>query len=131
MTTSQKLESFINAELKDALLYKTLANSAPNSQAKMLLLEFAQDEENHAQNFRYLYKCITGREYFPQEPEVKIEGSFKDILRERILDESADYRKYGEQYLETNNNYKLKRAYYRARTDENVHALRIIDILLQ
>ena len=62
-------------------------------------------------------------------PEIKmpvISDSYKNILRERVLDESGDFRKYGEQYLQENVNIMLKDAYYRARTDENVHALRLL-----
>ncbi|MGN0383189.1 MAG: hypothetical protein ACI4DS_02885 [Eubacterium sp.] len=58
-----------------------------------------------------------------------LQGNYKDILRDRVLDESGDFRKYGEQYLSTNCNQRLKEAYYRARTDEAVHALRLLYML--
>lgn len=126
MTTPQKLQMYINAELGDAALYRELAEIAPNDEYRQLLLEFAEDEQSHADRFKKIYKMLTGRSYNPIVQKPKIEDSFYDILRERVLDESGDFRKYGEQYIITNNNSELKNAYYLARTDENVHALRLL-----
>jgi rubrerythrin len=129
MTTPQKLQMYISAELGDAALYTELSKMAPNDEYRQLLLEFAEDEQSHAQRFKKIYKMLTGRSYNPIVPEPVLEGSFNDILRDRVLDESGDFRKYGEQYMITNNNKELKNAYYIARTDENVHALRLLYML--
>jgi len=129
MTVPQKLQMYITAELGDAELYKELSKIAPNDEYRQLLLEFSADEQAHAVRFQKIYKMITGRAYNPVVPKPVIEGSFNDILRDRVLDESGDFRKYGEQYIITNNNNELKNAYYLARTDENVHALRLLYML--
>jgi len=129
MTTAQKLQMYINEESGAAALYRELAKVAPNDEYAQLLLEFAEDEQGHADTFRKIYRSMTGRSYTPEIRKPQLMGDFYDILHERILDESGDYRKYGEQYLLTTNNDMLKEAYYRARTDENVHALRLLYML--
>ena len=129
MTTAQKLQMYIDAELGDSMLYKELAKYAPNDMDRQLLIEFSEDEQSHADNFKKIYRTLTGRSYNPDIKPPVLTGSFDDILRDRVLDESGDFRKYGEQYITTVNNDMLKDAYYRARTDENVHALRLLYML--
>jgi Uncharacterized conserved protein len=129
MTLAQKLQMYIDAELGDSALYNELSKVAPNDEDRKLLIEFAEDEESHAETFKRIYRNITGKSYNPVVKEPKLSGSFKDILRDRVLDESGDFRKYGEQYIQTKRNDMLKDAYYRARTDENVHALRLLYML--
>lgn len=129
MSVPQKLQMYINAELGDSELYKELAKIAPNPTQKQLLMEFSEDEAAHAEDFKKIYRVLTGRAYYPTVKPVVLEGTYEDILRDRVLDESGDFRKYGEQYISTCNNDMLKNAYYRARTDENVHALRLLYML--
>lgn len=124
-----RLRTYIDAELKDSALYKALSMMAPNDDDRQLLMEFAEDERNHAITFQRLYRSMTGRSYNPTIGTPQIIGSYKDILRERVIDESGDFRKYGEQYLQTKHSEDLKNAFYRARTDENVHALRLLYML--
>ncbi len=129
MTTAQKLQMYINAELGDAALYRELSKSANDETDKNLLLEFAEDEQSHADEFKRIYSMMTGGSYNPIVTPPVINHPFEEILRERVLDESGDFRKYGEQYILTDKNNILKNAYYRARTDENVHALRLLYML--
>lgn len=125
----QKLQTYITAELGDAALYRALSEMAPNEKDRRLLYEFANDEQSHADEFQRIYRSMTGRRYNPTLPPPDLSDGYRDILRDRVLDESGDFRKYGEQYLQTNQNQALKTAYYRARTDENVHALRLLYLL--
>ena len=129
MSTMQKLQMYIEAELHDAELYKELAKIAPNEGYRQLLIEFSEDEQSHADTFKKIYRMMFGKSYNPVVKAPEIRGSFEEVLRERILDESGDFRKYGEQYIQTQRNDVLKNAYYRARTDENVHALRLLYML--
>jgi len=126
MTTTEKLETYIKAELGDAALYKELSKIAPSDEDRKLLLEFSADEQSHADEFKRIYTMLTRKTFNPEIKTPVISDSFKNVLRERVLDESGDFRKYGEQYLQENVNTMLKDAYYRARTDENVHALRLL-----
>ena len=125
----QRLQTYITAELGDASLYRELAKTAPNENDRQLLLEFADDEQSHATEFQHIYRTMTGRSYHPYVPQPELKGTFREILRDRVLDESGDFRKYGLQYIQTVRNDVLKDAYYRARTDENVHALRLLYML--
>jgi len=129
MTTIEKLETYIKAELGDAALYKELSKMAPSEEDRKLLLEFSADEQSHADEFKRIYTMLTRKSYNPEIAPPVITDSYKNVLRERVLDESGDFRKYGEQYLITNINIALKDAYYRARTDENVHALRLLYLI--
>lgn len=126
MTTTEKLETYIKAELGDAALYKELSKIAPSDEDRKLLMEFSQDEQSHANEFKRIYTMLTRKNFNPEIKTPVISDSYKNVLRERVLDESGDFRKYGEQYLQENVNTTLKDAYYRARTDENVHALRLL-----
>jgi len=129
MSTAQKLQMYIDAELGDSALYYELAKIAPDETDRQLLLEFSEDEHSHADTFKRIYRSLTGRSYNPVIKQPVISDSFENILRDRVLDESGDFRKYGEQYILTEKNNELKDAYYRARTDENVHALRLLYML--
>ena len=128
-SVTQNLRTYINAELGDSALYRTLSSMAPNNDDRELLLEFAEDEQSHADTFKHIYRQMTGRSYNPAVNPPILSGSYEDILRDRVIDESGDFRKYGEQYITTFKNEELKNAYYRARTDENVHALRLLYML--
>lgn len=129
MSTPQKLQIYINAELGDAALYRKLANMAPYLGYRDLLNDMAEDEQTHADDFKAIYKTLTGKSYNPPIPVPELNGTFEEILRDRVLDESGDYRKYGNQYIITENNSALKTAYYKARTDENLHALHLLYML--
>lgn len=125
----KRLQSYITAELKDASLYRELSRLAPCDGDKKLLLEFAVDEECHAEEFKKIYRSITGKCFNPEIEPIEIKDKYRSVLKERVFDESGDFRKYGEQYIQTQKNTALSRAYYRARTDENVHALRLLAML--
>lgn len=124
-----RLRTYIDAESKDSALYRALSTMAPDDDDRQLLMEFAEDEHNHAVTFQRIYRSMTGRSYNPTIGTPQIIGSYPDILRDRVIDESGDYRKYGEQYIHTKTNEELRNAYYHARTDENVHALRLLYML--
>ena len=129
MTTIERLETYIKAELGDSALYKELSKIAPNDEDRKLLMEFSEDELSHANEFKRIYTMMTRKSFNPEIETPVITDSFKNILRERVLDESGDFRKYGEQYMQQNINIMLKDAYYRAMVDENVHALRLLYML--
>ncbi|SDO06807.1 ferritin family protein [Acetanaerobacterium elongatum] len=126
-TTCQRLRTYIDAELKDAALYRELAKKAPVDDA-MMLLEFAQDEQRHAEEFQCIYQTMNGCPYAPNVQAPNLNAPYRDILLRRVLDESNDYRKYGDQNLLCPNS-PLRNAYCQAQTDENVHALRLLYML--
>lgn len=126
----KRLQSYINAELHDAELYKILAKSSPNEETRNILLRFADDEQKHADEFLRIYKMMTGYTFEPEPLPVTENGSFRSILKNRILDETKDSEKYRSEYLKTSDNFHLKRAFFNAFNDELRHAIEIIYILI-
>ncbi len=124
----QRLQGYIEAELHDAALYRALAQQASSEIDRQLLLEFAEDEQSHAQGFQQLYRQMFNRSYTPAVPAPKPDEPYVDMLRGRVLDESGDFRKYNLAHQEAKTD-ALKQALYRALTDENVHALRLLYLL--
>lgn len=123
--TLQKLKTYIKAELGNSMLYRVLARMAPDRNGKQLLMEFAEDEQAHAEKFQKIYRNMTGRSYNPEIEPPDISMGYRKIVLDRILDESGDFRKYNRDYAEECKNMKLKKAYYNAAVDENVHAQRL------
>lgn len=125
MNLIQQLKEYIQAELNDSALYRELSKNAPSQDAK-LLQEFSADELRHAREFQGVLASMTGCKF---SPEVRVnipKGSYRDILLDRVLDESGDFRKYGQQYLITCQNDCLRDIFFRAHLDEGVHAMRLL-----
>jgi len=120
----QNIEEYINDEIKDSKYYAILASKAPTQRAKDLLMEFSSDELKHSKNMMRAYCMITGKKYTPpvvEEPQVP---SYNEALKVRILAETSDYKKYGEQYLKACVPW-LKDLFYMTRTVEAQHAMRM------
>lgn len=126
----KKLQKYINSELHDAELYRTLAKSLPNEESKNIIMKFADDEQKHADEFLRIYKMMTGYSFEPEPAKVTENGSYRSIMKNRIADETKDSEKYRNEYINTNDNYHLKRAFFNAFNDEIRHAIEIIYILI-
>lgn len=118
------LEEYIRDELRDSRYYYILSIKAPTQRARELLLEFSRDERMHAENFMNAYYRITGRTYRPPIIEDPTVPDYEEALKERILAETADYKKHGEQYLCSRSTY-FKDLFFMTRTVEAQHAMRI------
>lgn len=126
----KRLQEYINAELHDAELYRILAKSAPNEETRTILLRFAKNEQEHSDEFLRIYKLMTGYTFEPEPLPITESGSYRSILKNRILDETKDSDKYRREYMKINDNFKLKRAFFNAFNDELRHAIEIIYILI-
>ncbi len=120
----EDLAEYIQDEMQDAAYYQKLAKLAPTNRAKSIILEFSKDESTHAKNFQEAYKMLTGNYYTPQPLEPIVIKNYNDALKIRILAETNDYKKYGEQYLKAPNKY-FKDLFFTTRTVEAQHAMRI------
>ncbi len=118
------LQEYIHDELKDSRYYAILAEKAPVQRAKQLLLEFSDDEKMHAHNFQKAYYMLTGQYYQPAVEEPQVSADFCEAVKARIIAESGDFKKYGEQYLKAPNKY-LQDLFYMTRTYEGIHAMRM------
>lgn len=118
------LREYIEDELRDSLYYEELSQLAPTKRARDLLLEFSSDERMHAENFMRAYRIVTGRGYTPPRIEPPEIPRYDEALKQRIIAETNDYKKYGEWYLRIPDPY-LRMLFFETRTDEARHAMRI------
>ena len=118
------IEEYINDEVEDSIYYCELSKIAPTNLSKDLLLEFSNDEKSHAENFKQAYYYMTGRMFVTKLIEPPKISEYKEALKIRMLAETKDYKKYGEQYLLAPNKY-LKDLFFMTRTVEAQHAMRI------
>ncbi|MCW2278105.1 ferritin-like domain-containing protein [Heliophilum fasciatum] len=118
------LEEYINDERCDSRYYAIMAANAPTARAAKLLMEFSREEALHAQCFMDAYRMITGCPYCPKPVCDPCVPEFTEAVKARIIAETADYKKYGEQYLKACNSH-LKNLFFMTRTDEAKHAMRM------
>ena len=118
------IKEYIQDELGDSEYYKALANYAPTARARMILMDFSSDEAGHAHNLMRAYKQLTGKDYIIKKVEQPQIPEFEEAIKQRILAETKDYKKYGEHYLTAPTAY-LKDLFFMTRTDEAVHAMRM------
>ena len=130
LTTAQRIRMYIEDEERDAIIYKQLSNMATSTKAREILFELTSDEQAHSDSFKKIYHAITGRNYTPLVIPPELNGTFKDVIINQILEEADSFRKYEEQYQLNTKNKLFRDAYFRAKTDEQVHANKLIYILL-
>jgi len=118
------LEEYIQDEMQDSAYYRELAKFAPTDLSRDIILEFSMDEAMHAENFQKAYYMLTGRRYIPKPLEPIVIDDYEDALKLRIIAETGDYKKYGEQYLKAPTKY-LRDLFFMTRTDEARHAMKI------
>jgi rubrerythrin len=122
---ARNLAEYIQDEMSDCMYYMELADRAPTARSKDLLMQFSRDEMMHAERFMEAYRRITGKEYVPtQESPPMVPANYMEALNQRILAETADYQKYGEQYLSATDRY-FRNLFFETRTSEAQHAMRI------
>ena len=127
---TQQLRTNILSKLNDAALYRELAKQAPRDDV-IPLLEIANDDEQQAEDFQCIYQSLTGCGFDPIADTPTLEEPYRDILRNRVLAESEDFRKYGEQSLGCRQNPQLQNALACASINQNVHALNLLALLSQ
>jgi rubrerythrin len=127
----EKIYLSIEEELRAAAYYRALAEAAPDQFAADMLSEFANDEREHAYQLQRAYERITGDNYSPPHEEYEFEltaEDYEEALEKRVLEETADFKKYKDYYLMTNNQY-LRDIFFNAMHDESYHATRELYLL--
>ncbi|TDX53251.1 ferritin family protein [Orenia marismortui] len=121
----QEMYLSIENELRDSAYYRALADIAPNEFAAEMINEFAKDEREHAYQLQKAYERLTGDKFLSQyEYEFELDAQdYQEYLEKRVIDETADYKKYKSYYLMTNNPY-LRDIFFNAMHDEMQHAVR-------
>jgi len=123
-----RLLEYIEDESTDALYYQELAKKAHNDQAKELILEFGADEAKHAEQFKQVYLLIAGVEPELKPIETPKVPSYCEAVKYRILPESNDFVKYGQEYLDAPDN-ELKQLFYLTGAEEAKHGMRLSSLL--
>jgi hypothetical protein len=118
------IQEYIHDEMKDSRYYSILAQQAPTQRAKDILTGFSQDEWMHARQLMNAYQMLTGQMYTPGVVEEPVIPEYNEALKVRVLNETSDYKKYGEKFLAACGPW-LKDMFFLFRTDEGTHAMRM------
>lgn len=124
------IEKYIYEETAASKCYKELSITAPSRLSKEMLMGFSEDEQIHAENFKKAYYYLTGRIISSKNTFLLIDSeaidinNYGDSLKSRLLSETKDYKKYGEQYLNAPNKF-LKDLFFVIKSAEAQHAMRI------
>ncbi|MDN4525219.1 ferritin-like domain-containing protein [Fictibacillus fluitans] len=121
------LMSSIIGEATAVDFYTRLAKEAPNEYSRKVLLDAAKDEKTHLQLFTRLYTSITGKQPNYKIRPVKIQN-FRQGLFEAYEDELADYEKYRNAYLMTQDP-TIRDTFFRPFSDEIKHATKFSFLL--
>lgn len=130
LTTAQRIKMYIEDEERDAIIYKQLSNIATSTKSREILFELSTDEQRHSDMLKKIYYKITGRNYAPLVVPPELNRNFNDVILNQILEETEGFRKYEEQYRLNEKNKLFKDIYFKTKTDENIHANKLIYILL-
>ena len=125
---AHRLLQYIQDETSDALYYEQLAHFAPNREAGELLHQFSRDEARHAANLRKVYQQITGEKArIPpvSPPEIPM---YQRAIQQRILAESNDFVKYGNEFLTAPDMY-LRNLFYTTGATEARHGMSLSTLL--
>jgi rubrerythrin len=127
-TLPARLVEYIQDESKDSLYYQKLAGMASEPGDKALFMEFSRDEATHAMHFKQVYCQITGVEA-PVGPVTAPEvPRYCEAIKARIMAESADFVKYGGEFLNAGD-IELRNLFYMTGAEENRHGLRLTTLL--
>jgi len=118
------LEEYIKEKSGDNSYYLLLSDKAPTQRAKTLLLEFSKDEGEHAKNLLKAYCYLTGTYYTIPPAAPPLVPEYQEALKQRLIVETSNYKKYGEQYLKAPTKY-LQDLFFSLRTASAIQAKRI------
>ncbi len=126
----RRLREYINSELYNAELYRILAKSAPSEREKKIIENFSEENQRTADAFMSIYHSMTGYSCEPEPASIKESGSYKTVLRSRIGIELEDSKCYRQEYMNTIDNYRLKRAFFSAYNEALCRSIMIIDLIM-
>lgn len=121
----ERVPEWVMDEQRDSAYYGQLSTMAPTAQAREWMLEWSDDEASHALLMSSLYLELTG-EPVPMLPVTPPNvPPYPQALRERIVAESGDVRKYSDAYL-SSVDPRVRDIFFRLSVTEGYHALRLL-----
>lgn len=124
---SDDLAEFIKDELYDGLFYTAMAEIAPDSDAKQILLQIADEENSHAKNLMREFYRLTGKNYQAKNDFEEI-PPFRNALTERIKVEIHGFKTYYKQSLNAPNRI-LGNLFSETAAEEAEHAMLLLMLL--
>lgn len=118
------IKEYIDNELENSKYYIELSKLAPTAFVREMLLGLSHDEKCHAGNLKQAYYYITNRIYTSKPLATPAIPGYEEGLKNRMLSETEDYRKYGMHYIEVQNKY-LKNLFFAIKTSEARHAMQV------
>lgn len=118
-------------QLRNAAYFRAVAEIAPDQFSADILMEFAQDEREHAYQFQQAYEKLTGKNYTPptEEYEFNLETEdYEAALEKIVLEASSDHKKYKDFYLMTHHQY-LRDIFFNALIDKSYQSIRAFYLL--
>ncbi|TCT23306.1 rubrerythrin [Melghiribacillus thermohalophilus] len=124
----ENIRKAINGEFSAVICYEKLLMMAPSENERNQIAEIRQDEQNHLNAFRNIYRTITDREPEPKMtekcPDTYVEGleaAFKD--EQETVDVYLDIADQADDVL-------IKETFKRAAADEQNHAVWFLRYLM-
>lgn len=119
------IPEWVADEQADSAYYAELSALAPTSEAREWMLEWSRDEASHALLLSGLYLELTGQVLSPPPVTLPAVPPYPLALRQRIVAESGDVRKYADAYL-SSVDPRARDVFFRLSNVENFHALRLL-----
>ena len=123
-----RLLEYIHDETSDSLYYRELADQAPDQRARNLFMEFSRDEAQHAANFKEVYYRLTGMQPMVPPVEPPQIPPYCEAIKARIMAESGDLVKYGEESVSAPDQM-LRDLFYITSLIEGRHGLRLTTLM--
>lgn len=114
-------------EYKAIQTYHTLINASNIPELKQLFAQLESDEQRHVNLLESMYYEITGESYHPNIAPMDPNKHAEELIDESIQAEIDDVAKYNKA-ANTTKNKRFRKIYQQIAGDENVHALRLLNL---
>ncbi len=119
-------ESIID-EYKAIQTYHALVNASKIPELRQLFSQLESDEQRHVHLLESLYYSITGESFHPNISPIDPNKHAEELIDIQIENEIDDIAKYS-RAANTTKNDNLKKVFQQIANDENIHALRLLNL---
>lgn len=121
------IKKAIMDEYKAIQTYHTLINASNIPELKQLFTKLESDEQRHVNLLESMYYELTGESYHPSIAPMDSNKHAEALIDDSIENEINDVEKYNKAANITHNEH-FKKIYQQIANDENVHALRLLNL---